>query len=248
MAAFKRVNRKSPQGPDQRSRLTPRHRLPFWFRIELVEPGLISRYFSEAMDPGHAWKWNLQKFPSVLLCARLCAHAALIGSRSPSYPNHRGRWCATCPCKCPIAPQSTLASVADLVPTIVALFQSFLGFCLSLTDPNVAQPKSIASLHESVSTICKQFSAHVFPPVHLYQHFMRLHCSFPKFVAELDVCMLLHCAVTLPLTQTTFNWPQSVYTAGHMQSMLCVDSLHVSEEACACAKLPFRYDTIHRTF
>ena len=66
------------------------------------------------------------------------------------------------------------------------------------------------------------FSAHGFPPVHLHQHFTRLRCSFPQFVAELDVCTLLHCALTLPLTQTTFNWrAQSVYTAtGHMQSML----------------------------
>ena len=81
--------------------------------------------------------------------------------------------------------------------------------------------------------------------------FARLCCSFPQFVAEF-VCASLHCAVTLPLTLTTFNWPQSVYTAGHMQSMLCVDSPQVSEESCACAhtcaKLPFRYDTIHRTF
>ena len=66
------------------------------------------------------------------------------------------------------------------------------------------------------------------PPVHLHHHFMRLCCSFPQFVAEL-VYTLLHCAVTLPLTLTTFNWPQSVYTAGHMQSMLCVYSPHVSK-------------------
>ena len=96
------------------------------------------------------------------------------------------------------------------------------------------------------------FSAHGFPPVHMHQHFTRFRCSFLPFVAELQVCTLLHCAVALPLILTTFNRPQSVYTADHMQSMLCVDSPHVSEEPCACAhtyaKLPFRYDIIHRTF
>ena len=49
------------------------------------------------------------------------------------------------------------------------------------------------------------FSAHGFPPVHQHQHFTRLRCSFPQFVAELDVCTSLQCAVTLPLTLTTFN-------------------------------------------
>ena len=95
------------------------------------------------------------------------------------------------------------------------------------------------------------FSAHGFPPVHLHRHFTHLRYNFPQFVTEI-VCTLLHCAVTLPITLTTFNWPQSVYTVGHVQSILCVDSPHVSEEPCACAhtcdKLPFRYDTIHRTF
>ena len=33
-----------------------------------------------------------------------------------------------------------------------------------------------------------------------------------------------------PGSITTFNWPQSVYTTGHMQPMLCVDSPHVSVE------------------
>ena len=79
-----------------------------------------------------------------------------------------------------------------------------------------------------------------------------LHCNFPQFVAKLDVCTLLHCTVTLPPTLTTFNWPQSVFAAGHMQSMLCVDSPHVFEKPCACmhtcAKLVFRYHTIHQTF
>ena len=69
------------------------------------------------------------------------------------------------------------------------------------------------------------FSAHGFPPVHPHQHFTRLRCSFPQIIAELDVCTLLHCAVTLSLTLTTFNWPQLVYTAGHMQYMLCCVSI-----------------------
>ena len=51
--------------------------------------------------------------------------------------------------------------------------------------------------------------------------------QFSWFVAEHDVCILLHCAVTLSLILTMFTWSQLVYTAGHMQSMLCVDSPHV---------------------
>ena len=89
------------------------------------------------------------------------------------------------------------------------------------------------------------------PPVHLHQlSRASVPLQFPQFVAEIDVCMLLHCALILPPTMTTFNWPQSVYTGSHMQSILCVDSLHVSEEPCAwyytCAKFPFTYDVIHQ--
>ena len=91
----------------------------------------------------------------------------------------------------------------------------------SMADLNVAHPQSFPSLREP---FVNTFSAHGLSPVHLHQHSVRLRCSFPQFVAERDVCLLLHCAVTLPLTLTTFNWPQSVYTASHMQSMLCVDS------------------------
>ena len=65
------------------------------------------------------------------------------------------------------------------------------------------------------------FSAHGFPPVRLHRHFTRPCCSFSRFVAELDFTLLRY-AVTLPLTVTTFNWAQSVYTAGDLQSMLCV--------------------------
>ena len=113
--------------------------------------------------------------------------------------------------------------------------------------PERGSSSSFPSLRESVNT----FSAQGFPPVHLHQHSTRLCCSFSQFVAK-RVCTLLHCAVTLPLTLTSFNWLQSVYTASHMQSMLCVDSPHISEEPCVCAltcaKLPFRYDFIHQNF
>ena len=104
-----------------------------------------------------------------------------------------------------------------------------------MADRNVAHPQSFSSLRESVWTIRK----------HIFGSRLPSLTSAPTFVAEFYVCTLLHCAVTLPLTLITFNWPQSVYTAGHMQYMLFVDSLYVSEES--CAKVPFRYDTIHRT-
>ena len=113
---------------------------------------------------------------------------------------------------------------------------NFWGFCLSMAVPNLAHPQSFPSHREIVHTI----SAHGFPPVHLHQHFTCLCCSFPQFIAQ-RIYMLLHCAVTLYVILTTFNWPQSVYTVGHMQSMLCVDCPHVSEEPCAhtCANLRF---------
>ena len=159
-------------------------------------------------------------------------------------PNHRRRWFAPCLSECPIPPQSILASVADLVHVLLAVSRSFLYFCLSMTASNVAQTQSFRSFRERLAPFVNTFPAHGFPPVHLHQHFTRLRCSFPQFVAEVDVCTLLHCAMTLPLTMTTYNWPQSVDTAGHMQSMLFVDSSHVFEEPCACvhtcAKLPFK--------
>ena len=84
------------------------------------------------------------------------------------------------------------------------------------------------------------FSVHGFPPLHLHQHFTHLHCSFSQFVTELYVCMLFHCAVTLPLTLTMFNWPQSVYTAGHMHSPCCMSILPMSlkNHTHACTHAP----------
>ena len=104
---------------------------------------------------------------------------------------------------------------------LFALSQSFLGFCLLMADPNVAHVGYFLPFEKAFEPFINTFSAHDFPPVHPHQHFTRLRCSFPQFVAELEVCTLFHCAVTLPLTLTMFNWPQSVYTASHMQSMLC---------------------------
>ena len=73
------------------------------------------------------------------------------------------------------------------------------------------------------------FSAHGVSPVHLHQHFTRLRCSFPQLVAVLDVCMLFHCAVTLP---------QSIHTASHMQSILPI-SLKNHAPSCRSDMTPF---------
>ena len=102
----------------------------------------------------------------------------------------------------------------------VALSQSFLGFYLSLADPNMAPPQSFPSLRENAWTIHKHILCSQLPSRIPAPKFHAVRCSFPQFVADLDICTLLHCAVTLPLTLTTFNWPQSVYSADHMQSML----------------------------
>ena len=151
---------------------------------------------------------------SVSLCGTNREHIFRLPKSSPTMA------CAVSLLMPNILPQSFLESVADLVPAFVELSRSFLRFCFSMADPNVAHPQSFPSLCESVWTIRK----HGFPPVHLCQHFTRLRSCFPQFVVELDVFTLLHCAVTLPLTLTTFNWPKSVYNVGHTQSILCVDS------------------------
>ena len=140
--------------------------------------------------------------------------------------------------------QGALASVADLVPAFVALSRSFLGFCLWIADPKVTHHQSFLSLCETICIIRKHIFCSRLPSRTHAPAFLR--CNIPKFVAELDfVYTFLHCAMTLPPTLTTFNWPHSVYTAGHIVSMLCVDSPQVSEEPCACAhtcaKLPFWY-------
>ena len=75
---------------------------------------------------------------------------------------------------------------------------------------------------------------------------------FPNFMQNF---LFAHCFITL--WHYLSHWLRLTggsrfCTAGHMQSMLCLDSPHVSEETCICAhtctKLPLRYDTIHRTF
>ena len=54
-----------------------------------------------------------------------------------------------------------LASVADLVAAFVALSRSFLRFCLSMADPNVAHSKSFPSF--SLWTIGKHIFCSLLP-------------------------------------------------------------------------------------
>ena len=77
----------------------------------------------------------------------------------------------------------------------VGISQSFMGFCLSMADPNVAHPQSFPSLHESVWPFVNTFSAYGFTPytctnklsdgsgnvgVCENPHITLLHCSFPN--------------------------------------------------------------------
>ena len=94
-----------------------------------------------------------------------------------------------------------------------------------MADQNVVQLSRFLPFAKAFEPFVNKFSALGFPSLHLPQHSMRLSCSFPQFVAELYVCRLLHCAVTLPLTLVAVGL--------HCQSMLCVDSPLVTEEPCA---------------
>ena len=99
---------------------------------------------------------------------------------------------------------------SDLVPAFFALSRSFLVFCLRWQTRTWLIVSHFLLFAKAFQPFVNIFSANGFPPVHLHQHFTRLCCSFPEFVADRDVCTLLHCAVTLPLTLTMFNWRQLV--------------------------------------
>ena len=197
------------------------------------------------MDPGHTRKLNLQMFPTVLLSARLCGTNREQIFRLPK--SSRTMVCAVSL----LMPNSSAINLSVRRRSCASICRTFWGSACAWSTRTWLILSRFLPFTKAFEPFVNTFSAHGFPPVHLYQHFTHLRCSFPQFVAELEVCALLHCAVTLPITLTTFNWPQSVYTVGHTQSMLCVDSPHVSEEPCVCehtsTKVPFRYDTIHRT-
>ena len=162
---------RSLQEPDLGSLWTQCHRLPFWFWIKLIARGLISR------DNVFQKQWILVIHGNEVSRSFHLFCFLLIRSRTSIYPNNCGRWCAPCPCYCPIPPQSILASVTELVSAFVTLSRPFMGFCLSMTDPNVAHPQSFPSLHESV---CKHIFCLRLHSVYLHQHITLLHCSFPN--------------------------------------------------------------------
>ena len=132
----------------------------FWFRIELVAPGLISRddVFRKQwilVTHGNEVSRSFNPFGFLLVCElvryksgadlRLAQIIANDGVRRV-FDNAQ------------ILRNKILSSVADLVPAFVALYRSFLKFCLSMADPNVAYPQSFPSRRENVWTIRK----HVF--------------------------------------------------------------------------------------
>ena len=120
--------------------------------------------------------------------------------------------------------------------------------CLSMANPNLAHPQLFLSFCKSTSTIRK----------HIFCSWLPSHTLAPTFHTSplqfSPICGRTWCLHIAPLRCDTtshndmFNWPQLVYTAGHMQSMWCVDSSHVSEEPCACthtcAKFPFRSSSV----
>ena len=110
------------------------------------------RYFPETMDPGHTWKWSFHPFCSLPVCrlvrykseadlplnqiiADNGVHRVLANARFLRNQSYR---------------QSPI-----LLSAFVTFSRSFLGFCLSMADPNVAHPQSFSSLCESVWTIRK---------------------------------------------------------------------------------------------
>ena len=72
-------------------------------------------------------------------------------------------------------PQPILAWVADLVLAFVALSRSFLGFCLSMTDPNVTHLQSFPSFRKDVLIICK----------HVFCSWLPSHTPAPTFHTSL---------------------------------------------------------------
>ena len=192
-----------------------------------------------------SWSHMKMNSPEVSIRFAFCLSVSLCGTNREHifrYSNHRGQWCA---------PRRVLANVQySSAINLSVSRRSCVSICRTFSIISGVQlvrwPTRtwlILSLFlvfaKSFESFVNTFSVHGFPPVHPHQHFTRLRCSFLQFVTELDVCTLLHCAVTLPLTLTTFNWPQSVYTAGHMQSMLSVDSpmsLKNHAHARTCAK------------
>ena len=73
----------------------------------------------------------------------------------------------------------------------------------------------------SIITFVNTFSAHGFPPVHLQVHFTGLRCSFPQFVAERDVCTLLHCVVTTSHTDYVQLSAVGLHCRSHAVHVVC---------------------------
>ena len=128
------------------------------------------RCFPEAMDPGHTWKWSLQKLTYVSLSARLWVCAIQIGSTSSAYPNHRGRWWAPAnaqflrnQCQSPI-----------LCQHLSNFLHHFWGSVCRWPTRTWLIISRFLPFGKAFEPFVNPFSAHGFPLVHLHLRFTLL--------------------------------------------------------------------------
>ena len=199
--------------------------------------------FPEAMDPGQ-WSHMEKKSPEVSIRFAFCSCVNLCCTNREQIFRLPKSW------------RTMVCAVSLLMPNSSAINlsvsrRSCARICRTFSI--ISRVLLVDGRPERGSSSVVSFpSAQGFPPVHLHRHSTRLRCSFPQFIPKIDVCTLLHCAVTLPLTLTTFNWPAvGLHYQSHAVHDLCRFSPCIWRTIRMRAhmrKLPLRYGTIYRTF
>ena len=169
---------------------------------------LLWRCFPDAMNG--SWSHMEIKSPEVSISFAFCSSVSLCSTNQEQICLPKSSWTMVCAVSL-LMPNSFAVIVSMSHRSCASICRTFSIISGVLLVDGRLQYGSL-SVISFPSPKHLNHSAHSFPSVHLHKHFTCL-----QFVAELYVCALCHSAVTL----TMFNWPQSVYTASHMQSMLC---------------------------
>ena len=188
------------------SHWTPHHQLPFWFRIILVAPVLISHDVFQKqwilVRHGSEVSRSFHPFCFLLVC-ELVWHK--LGTDLPLL------WMMVYAVSSAINLSINCRSCASICRTLLDHFWGSACQWPNRTRLILSRFLPFAKVFEP---FVNMFSAYGFPPVHLHQHFICLRCSFPQFVAEL----CLHVAPLRCETTSHTDYVQLASVGLHCQS------------------------------
>ena len=180
-----------------------------------------------------SWSHMEMKSPEVSIHFAFCSSVSLcITNREQIFHLHRSSRTVVCAVSL-LIPNSfkiNLSISRRSYASICRTFSIISGVLFVDGQTEHLMLSSFPSLCKSVWTICKHIFCSQFPSRTPVPTFHESPLQFSPICSRSRCLHVAPLCCDTALILTTFNWLQSVYTAGHMQSMLCIDSPHVSEE------------------